>query len=125
MPAARIEEVMELFRHEPLSLDTPVGEDGDARLGDFVADEASPAPQDLATRELLKEQLDAVLDELTPREKTVLQLRFGLKDGQARTLDEVGREFSLTRERIRQIEAHALRKLRHPSRSRKLKDYLD
>lgn len=125
MTTGRVEEVMDLFRHEPLSLDTPIGEDGDARLGDLVADDTSPAPPEVATRQLLKEQIDEVLDELTPREKRVLQLRFGLKDGQARTLDEVGQEFSLTRERIRQIEAHALRKLRHPSRSRKLKDYLD
>ncbi len=124
MSADRVEEVMDMF-HQPISLDTPVGEDGDARLGDFVEDKMSPAPSDMATRELLKEQLDKVLDELTPREKKVLQLRFGLKDGRARTLEEVGQEFELTRERIRQIESKALRKLRHPSLSRKLKDYLD
>ncbi len=124
MTTDRVEEVMDMF-HQPISLDTPVGEDGDTHLGDFVEDKMSPAPSDMATSELLKEQLDRVLDELTPREKRVLQLRFGLKDGQARTLEEVGQEFELTRERIRQIEAKALRKLRHPSISRKLKDYLD
>jgi RNA polymerase primary sigma factor len=121
----RVEEVMDLFHHEPLSLDTPVGEDGDARLGDFVEDESSPSPSDVATQELLKEQIDRALDELTPREKRVLQLRYGLKDGHARTLDEVGQEFGLTRERIRQIEAKSLRKLRQPAISRKLKDYLE
>ena len=125
MNSSRVEEVMDLFHHEPISLETPIGEDGDTRLGDFVEDQTSPAPAEVATHELLKEQLDKVLDELTPREKRVLQLRFGLKDGHARTLEEVGQEFSVTRERIRQIEAKALRKLRHPSRSRKLKDYLD
>lgn len=125
MNSDRVEEVMDLFHHEPISLETPIGEDGDTRLGDFVEDHTSPAPAEIATQELLKEQLDRVLDELTPREKRVLQLRFGLKDGHARTLEEVGQEFNVTRERIRQIEAKALRKLRHPSRSRKLKDYLD
>ncbi len=125
MNSDRVEEVMDLFHHEPISLETPIGEDGDTRLGDFVEDRTSPAPAEVATQELLKEQLDRVLDELTPREKRVLQLRFGLKDGRARTLEEVGQEFNVTRERIRQIEAKALRKLRHPSRSRKLKDYLD
>ncbi len=120
----RVEELRDMF-HQPMSLDTPVGEDEDARLGDFVEDKLSPAPSDIATRELLKEQIDRVLDELTPREKKVLQLRFGLNDERARTLEEVGQEFQLTRERIRQIEAKALRKLRHPSLSRKLKDYLD
>ncbi len=125
MDSDRVEEVMNLFHQEPVSLETPVGEDGDARLGDFVEDKMSPAPSDMATSELLKEQLDRALDELTPREKRVLQLRFGLEDGHARTLEEVGQEFSITRERIRQIEARALRKLRRPSISRKLKDYLD
>ena len=125
MTSDRVEEVVALFFHEPLSLDKPVGEDGDARLGDFVEDELSPAPQELATAQLLKEQIDRALDQLTPREKRVLQLRFGLKDGLPRTLEEVGQEFELTRERIRQIEAKALRKLRHPSISRHLKDYLD
>jgi RNA polymerase primary sigma factor len=125
MNSERVEEVMDLFHHEPISLETPIGEDGDTRLGDFVEDQTSPAPAEVATQELLKEQLDAVLNELTPREKRVLQLRFGLKDGHARTLEEVGQEFNVTRERIRQIEAKALRKLRHPKLSRRLKDYLD
>jgi len=125
MTPERVEEVVALFCHEPLSLDTPVGEDGDSRLGDFVEDHSSPAPSEVATSQLLKEQLDSVLDQLTPREKKVLQLRFGLKDGHPRTLEEVGQEFNLTRERIRQIEAKALRKLRHPSLSRQIKDYLD
>ena len=125
MPSVRVEEVMDLFHHEPISLETPIGENGDTRLGDFVEDQTSPAPAEVASQELLKEQLDRVLDELTPREKRVLQLRFGLRDGHARTLEEVGQEFSVTRERIRQIEAKALRKLRHPSRSRRLKDYLE
>jgi len=125
MSGQRVEEVMDLFYHEPMSLDTPIGEEGNSHLGDFVEDRTSPAPTEVAAQELLKEQLDRVLDELTPREKRVLQLRFGLKDGHARTLEEVGQEFSVTRERIRQIEAKALRKLRHPSRSRKLKGYLE
>jgi RNA polymerase primary sigma factor len=125
MTSDRVEEVMDLFHHEPISLETPVGEEGDTRLGDFVEDQTSPAPAEIAAQELLKEQLDRVLDELTPREKRVLQLRFGLKDGHPRTLEEVGQEFEVTRERIRQIEAKALRKLRQPSRSRKLRDYLD
>jgi RNA polymerase primary sigma factor len=121
----KVGEITELFRHEPMSLDMPIGEEEDSRLGDFIEDRASLEPVACASRELLKEQIDRVLDELTPREKRVLQLRFGLKDGHARTLEEVGKEFNVTRERIRQIEAKALRKLRHPSRSRKLKDYLD
>ena len=125
LTSARVEEVMDLLQHEPISLDTPVGEDGDICLGDFVADLTNPTPAEVTTHELLKEQIDKVLDELLPREKRVLQLRFGLQDGHARTLEEVGQEFSLTRERIRQIQAKALRKLRQPSRSRKLKDYLD
>ena len=125
MTSDRVEEVLDLFHHEPISLETPIGEEGDTRLGDFVADLTSPTPAEVTAQELLREQLDKVLDELTPREKRVLQLRFGLKDGQARTLEEVGQEFAVTRERIRQIEAKALRKLRQPSRSRKLKDYLD
>ncbi len=124
MTPDRVEKVMTLFHQQPISLELPVGEDGDTCLGDFIEDQTSPAPSEVATQELLKEQIDRVLDELTPREKKVLQLRFGLKDGHARTLEEVGQEFSLTRERIRQIEAKALRKLRHPSISRKLKDYL-
>ena len=125
MTSDRVEEVMDLFYREPISFETPVGEEGDTRLGDFIEDLASPSPAEVATNELLKEQIDRLLDELTPREKRVLQLRFGLKDGHARTLEEVGQEFAVTRERIRQIEAKALRKLRQPSRSRKLKDYLD
>jgi RNA polymerase primary sigma factor len=123
--AEKVEGVMDLFFHEPISLDTPIGEDADSRLGDFVEDHASLAPTEATSQQLLKEQIDKVLDELTEREKRVLQLRFGLKDGHARTLEEVGREFNVTRERIRQIEGKALRKLRHPTRSRKLKGYLD
>jgi len=125
MTSARVEEVLDLVHREPISLDTPVGQEGDARLGDFLEDQASPSPAEVTVRELLREQLDKVLDELTPREKRVLQLRFGLKDGRERTLEEVGQEFNLTRERIRQIQAKAIRKLRQPSRSRKLRDYLD
>ncbi len=121
----KVEGIMDLFHHEPISLETPIGEDENSRLGDFVEDQDSLAPTDAASRELLKEQIDKVLDELTPREKKVLQLRFGLRDGRTRTLEEVGQEFSVTRERIRQIEAKALRKLRHPSRSRKLRGYLE
>ena len=121
----KVEGIMDLFHHEPISLETPIGEDEDSRLGDFVEDQNSLAPTDAASQELLKDQIDKVLDELTPREKRVLQLRFGLKDGRARTLEEVGQEFNVTRERIRQIEAKALRKLRHPSRSRKLRGYLE
>jgi RNA polymerase primary sigma factor len=125
MSTERVEEVMALFFRQPISLDTPIGEDEDSRLGDLVEDHASLAPTEATSQQLLKEQIDRVLDELTEREKRVLQLRFGLKDGHARTLEEVGREFSVTRERIRQIEGKALRKLRHPMRSRKLKGYLD
>ncbi len=125
MSPDRVEEIMSLFYQEPVSLELPVGEDGDALLGDFVEDKASPAPAEVTVHEFLKEQLDGVLDQLTPREKKVLQLRFGLKDGHARTLEEISHEFDLTRERIRQIEARALRKLRHPTISRQLKDYLD
>ena len=125
MAPEKVEGIMDLFHHEPISLETPIGEDEDSRLGDFVEDQSSPAPTEAAAQELLKDQIDRVLDELTPREKRVLQLRFGLKDGHARTLEEVGQEFSVTRERIRQIEAKALRKLRHPSRSRKLRGYLE
>ncbi len=125
MSAERVEEVMALFFREPISLDMPIGEDADSRLGDLVEDHASLAPTEATSQQLLKEQIDKVLDELTEREKRVLQLRFGLKDGHARTLEEVGREFNVTRERIRQIEGKALRKLRHPIRSRKLKGYLD
>jgi RNA polymerase primary sigma factor len=125
MSPERVEEVMALFFREPISLDMPIGEDEDSRLGDLVEDQASLAPTEATSQQLLKEQIDRVLGELTEREKKVLQLRFGLKDGHARTLEEVGREFNVTRERIRQIEGKALRKLRHPTRSRKLKGYLD
>jgi len=121
----RVQEVMALFFRQPMSLDMPIGEDADSLLGDFVADRASLAPIEATSQQLLKEQIDKVLDELTEREKKVLQLRFGLRDGHARTLEEVGREFNVTRERIRQIEGKAIRKLRHPSRRRKLKGYLD
>lgn len=121
------EKVREIIKvaQEPVSLETPIGEEEDSHLGDFIADDVTPAPADVAAFTLLKEQLMEVLDSLTPREKKVLRLRFGLDDGKARTLEEVGKEFNVTRERIRQIEAKALRKLRHPSRSKKLKDFLD
>ncbi|MHC1578948.1 MAG: RNA polymerase sigma factor RpoD, partial [Dehalococcoidia bacterium] len=125
LSAEKVEEVMALFFREPISLDMPIGEDEDSRLGDLVEDRASLAPTEATSQQLLKEQIDRVLGELTEREKKVLQLRFGLKDGHARTLEEVGKEFNVTRERIRQIEGKALRKLRHPTRSRKLKGYLD
>ena len=110
---------------EPVSLETPIGEEEDSHLGDFIPDDEAPAPADAASMLLLKEQLGEVLTTLTAREAKVLSLRFGLEDGHPRTLEEVGREFNVTRERIRQIEAKALRKLRHPSRSKKLKDFLD
>ena len=121
------EKVMEIQKiaQDPVSLETPIGEEDDSHLGDFIQDEDSPAPQDSAAYTLLKEQLEEVMNTLTPREAKVLKLRFGLEDGRARTLEEVGREFQVTRERIRQIEAKALRKLRHPSRSKKLKDYMN
>jgi len=125
IPPEKVEGVMALFFRQPMSLDMPIGEDADSRLGDFVEDHGSLAPTEATSQQLLKEQIDKVLDELTEREKKVLQFRFGLRDGRARTLEEVGREFNVTRERIRQIEGKALRKLRHPSRSRKLKGYLD
>ena len=108
-----------------MSLETPIGEEEDSHLGDFIQDDNVPVPAEAAAATLLKEQLDEVLDTLTEREQKVLRLRFGMNDGRARTLEEVGKEFDVTRERIRQIEAKALRKLRHPSRSRKLRDYLD
>ena len=122
-----VEKVMEIQKiaQDPVSLETPIGEEDDSHLGDFIQDEDSPAPQDSAAYTLLREQLDEVMDTLTPREAKVLKLRFGLEDGKARTLEEVGREFMVTRERIRQIEAKALRKLRHPSRSKKLRDYMN
>jgi RNA polymerase primary sigma factor len=121
-----IEKVMEIQKiaQDPVSLETPIGEEDDSHLGDFIQDDDSPAPQDSAAYTLLKEQLEEVMQTLTPREAKVLRLRFGLDDGKARTLEEVGKEFEVTRERIRQIEAKALRKLRHPSRSKKLKDYM-
>ncbi len=124
MPVDKVREIMRVAQ-EPVSLETPIGEEEDSHLGDFISDDDTPAPADVASHTLLKEQLGDVLDTLTPREKKVLILRFGLTDGRARTLEEVGREFNVTRERIRQIEAKALRKLRHPSRSKKLKDFLD
>jgi RNA polymerase primary sigma factor len=110
---------------EPISLEMPIGEEDDSHLGDFIEDQTALAPAEAASHQLLKEQVEDVLGGLTDRERKVLQLRFGLDDGRSRTLEEVGKEFKVTRERIRQIEAKALRKLRHPSRSRKLKDYLD
>ena len=125
MSPERVEEVMAVFFRQPISLDIPIGEDADSCLGDLVEDRGSLAPTEATSQQLLKEQIDKVLDELTEREKKVLQLRFGLKDGRARTLEEVGREFNVTRERIRQIEGKAIRKLRHPSRSRKLRGYLE
>ena len=125
--ALTVEKVREIMKiaQEPVSLETPIGEEEDSHLGDFIPDDDAPAPSEAAAFTLLKEQLIDVLDTLTPREQKVLRLRFGLDDGRARTLEEVGKEFNVTRERIRQIEAKALRKLRHPSRSKKLKDYLD
>src|SRR5450830_400928 len=120
----KVREIMKVSQ-EPVSLETPIGEEEDSHLGDFIEDRAALAPAEAASHQLLKEQVEAVLDSLTGRERRVLQLRFGLEDGRARTLEEVGKEFNVTRERIRQIEAKALRKLRHPSRSRKLKDYLE
>ncbi len=121
-----VEKVMEIQKiaQDPVSLETPIGEEDDSHLGDFIQDDDSPAPHDSAAYTLLKEQLEDVMNTLTPREAKVLKLRFGLEDGKARTLEEVGREFEVTRERIRQIEAKALRKLRHPSRSKKLRDYM-
>ncbi len=124
VPVERVREIMKISQ-EPVSLETPIGEEEDSHLGDFVEDDHVPTPSEAAAFTLLREQLSEVLDTLTDREQKVLRLRFGLDDGRARTLEEVGKEFTVTRERIRQIEAKALRKLRHPSRSRKLKDYLD
>ena len=120
----RIREIQKVSQ-EPVSLETPIGEEEDSHLGDFLEDPTALAPAEAASQQLLREQVEDVLASLTSRERRVLQLRFGLEDGRSRTLEEVGREFGVTRERIRQIEAKALRKLRHPSRSRKLKDYLD
>ncbi|MCX7774051.1 MAG: RNA polymerase sigma factor RpoD [Clostridia bacterium] len=124
MSEDKVRDIMKISQ-EPVSLETPIGEEEDSHLGDFIPDDDAPAPAESAAFTLLKEQLIDVLDTLTPREEKVLRLRFGLDDGRARTLEEVGREFNVTRERIRQIEAKALRKLRHPSRSKKLKDFLD
>ena len=124
MPVERVREILKISQ-EPVSMETPIGEEEDSHLGDFIEDDNVPAPAEAAAFTLLKEQLDEVLDTLTEREQKVLRLRFGMNDGRARTLEEVGKEFDVTRERIRQIEAKALRKLRHPSRSRKLRDYLD
>lgn len=123
MPVEKVMEIQKIAQ-DPVSLETPIGEEDDSHLGDFIQDDDSPAPQDAAAYTLLKEQLEEVMSTLTPREAKVLKLRFGLEDGKARTLEEVGKEFDVTRERIRQIEAKALRKLRHPSRSKKLKDYM-
>ena len=124
MPVDRVREILKIAQ-EPVSLETPIGEEEDSHLGDFIQDDNVPVPAEAAAQTLLKEQLDEVLSTLTEREQKVLRLRFGMSDGRARTLEEVGKEFDVTRERIRQIEAKALRKLRHPSRSRKLRDYLD
>ncbi len=124
MSPEKVREIMKIAQ-EPVSLETPIGEEEDSHLGDFIPDDDAPAPSESASYVLLKEQLLEVLSTLTPREEKVLKLRFGLEDGRARTLEEVGKRFDVTRERIRQIEAKALRKLRHPSRSKKLKDYLD
>jgi RNA polymerase primary sigma factor len=123
MTADKVREILKIAQ-DPVSLETPIGEEEDSHLGDFVEDSESPAPSDSASYSLLREQLCNVLRTLTPREEQVIKLRFGLEDGRPRTLEEVGRKFNITRERIRQIEAKALRKLRHPSRSKTLKDYL-
>ena len=124
MPLDKVMEIQKIAQ-DPVSLETPIGEEDDSHLGDFIPDDDSPAPHDSAAYTLLKEQLEEVMNTLTPREAKVLKLRFGLEDGKARTLEEVGREFMVTRERIRQIEAKALRKLRHPSRSKRLRDYMN
>ena len=124
IPVEKVTEIQKIAQ-DPVSLETPIGEEDDSHLGDFIQDDDSPAPQDAAAYTLLREQLEEVMKTLTPREAKVLKLRFGLEDGKSRTLEEVGKEFQVTRERIRQIEAKALRKLRHPSRSKKLKDYMN
>ena len=124
IPVEKVTEIQKIAQ-DPVSLETPIGEEEDSHLGDFIQDEDSPAPHDAASYTMLREQLEEVMNTLTPREAKVLKLRFGLEDGKSRTLEEVGKEFNVTRERIRQIEAKALRKLRHPSRSKKLRDYLD
>jgi RNA polymerase primary sigma factor len=119
----KVREVMKISQ-DPVSLETPIGEEDDSHLGDFIQDESNMSPEEYATNEILKEEIKNVLDTLQDREKEVLELRFGLKDGTSHTLEEVGKKFNVTRERIRQIEAKALRKLRHPSRARKLRDFL-
>ena len=124
MPLDKVRDIMRVAQ-EPVSLETPIGEEDDSHLGDFLPDEEAQVPAEVASQTLLREQLKEVLRTLTPREAKVLELRFGLVDGRSRTLEEVGKEFDVTRERIRQIEAKALRKLRHPSRSKKLRDFLD
>ncbi len=124
VPPERVREILKVSQ-EPVSLETPIGEEEDSHLGDFIEDRSAPAPADAATFQLLREQVEDVLGTLSDRERRVLQLRFGLEDGRSRTLEEVGRDFGVTRERIRQIEAKALRKLRHPSRSRKLRHFLE
>ena len=124
VPASRVREVLKISR-DPVSLDTPIGEEDDSHLGDFIEDDTALSPADSATFSMLREELANALESLTERERQVVKLRFGLEDGRARTLEEVGREFNVTRERIRQIEAKALRKLRHPSRSKRLKDFLN
>ena len=124
MPLEKVRKVLKISK-EPVSLETPIGEEEDSHLGDFIEDRGALAPAEAASYALLKEQVHDVLDTLSEREARVLQLRFGLEDGRGRTLEEVGRDFGVTRERIRQIEAKALRKLRHPSRSRKLRDFLE
>ena len=124
IPSLKVREIIKVSQ-EPVSLETPIGEEEDSHLGEFIPDEATMSPADAASYQMLREQVEAVLNSLSDRERKVLRLRFGLEDGRTRTLEEVGREFSVTRERIRQIEAKALRKLRHPARSQKLKDYLD
>ena len=124
MPVDKVREILRVAQ-EPVSLETPIGEEEDSHLGDFIPDDDAQAPVDAASMALMREQLSEVLKTLTPREARVLSLRYGLDDGNPKTLEEVGKEFQVTRERIRQIEAKALRKLRHPSRSKKLKDFLD
>ena len=122
LPVERVREIMKISQ-DPVSLETPIGEEEDSHLGDFIEDENAPAPAEVASNAMMREQLQEVLHTLTPREEKVIRLRFGLEDGQAHTLEEVGKEFNVTRERIRQIEAKALRKIRHPGRSKKLRDY--
>jgi RNA polymerase primary sigma factor len=124
IPPEKVGEIVKVSQL-PVSLESPMGEEENSHLGDFIEDRNTLPPADAASRQLLKEQIDVVLSSLSPREQRVLQLRFGLEDGRSRTLEEVGKEFNVTRERIRQIEAKALRKLRHPSRSRRLRDYLE